>query len=93
MPKATVRRGKLTIPFPEDIRERLDVHDGDELNVSAEDGRIVLTPVAERHPEIDTALAEALEDEKTGRISPAFESVEAFEAWLGTPEGKKFGVS
>ena len=36
------------------------MHDGDELEVTSEDGRIVLTPVAERHPEIDAALAEAL---------------------------------
>src|SRR5436853_400079 len=89
MPKATVRRGKLTIPFPDDLRERLDVHDGDELEVSAEDGRIVLTPVAERHPDIDAALAEALEDEKAGRVSPAFQTAEEIEAWQKTDNYKK----
>jgi AbrB family looped-hinge helix DNA binding protein len=47
MPKATVRRGKLTIQLSANIRERLDVRDGDELEVTAEDGRIVLTPVHE----------------------------------------------
>lgn len=92
MPKVAVRRGKLTIPLPAAIREQFDVHDGDELEVTSEDGRIVLTPVAERHPEIDAALAEALEDERAGRISPAFGSVEEFEAWLKTPEGQKFGA-
>lgn len=93
MPKVAVRRGKLTIPLSAAIREQFDVHDGDELEVSAEDGRIVLTPVAERHPEIDAALAEALADEKAGRVSPPFQSMEAFEAWLKTPAGKKFGVA
>ena len=47
MPKATVRRGKLTIVLSDDVREKLDVHDGDELEVTSEGGRIVLTPVPE----------------------------------------------
>jgi AbrB family looped-hinge helix DNA binding protein len=47
MPKVTVRRGKLTIPLSADIREHLDVHDGDELEVTSEEGRIVLTRPAE----------------------------------------------
>jgi antitoxin component of MazEF toxin-antitoxin module len=47
MPKATLRRGRLTIPLSADIIEKLDVHDGDELEVTSESGRIVLTPAAE----------------------------------------------
>jgi AbrB family looped-hinge helix DNA binding protein len=47
MLKATVRRGRLTIPLPPEIREKFDVRDGDELEVTSEDGRIVLTPAAE----------------------------------------------
>ncbi len=47
MPKATVRCGKLTIPLSDDVREKLDVRDGDELEVTSEGGRIVLTPVPE----------------------------------------------
>ncbi len=47
MPKATVRRGKLTVALPDEIRERFDVRDGDELDVTNEDGRLVLTPTAE----------------------------------------------
>jgi bifunctional DNA-binding transcriptional regulator/antitoxin component of YhaV-PrlF toxin-antitoxin module len=46
MPKATVRRGRLTIPLSADI-EKLEVHDGDELEVTSEGGRIVLTPAPE----------------------------------------------
>jgi AbrB family looped-hinge helix DNA binding protein len=40
-----MRRGKLRIPA--DIRERAGVQDGDELEVTSEDGRIVLTLLAE----------------------------------------------
>ena len=47
MPKATVRRGRLTIPLSADVLEKLDVHDGDELVVTSEGGRIVLTPAPE----------------------------------------------
>jgi len=47
VPKATVRRGKLTIPLSAEILAKVDVHDGDELEVTSEDGRIVLTRVPE----------------------------------------------
>ena len=47
MPRATVRRGKLTIQLSQELLEKLAVHDGDELEVTSEGGRIVLTPAAE----------------------------------------------
>ncbi|HEX4111845.1 MAG TPA: AbrB/MazE/SpoVT family DNA-binding domain-containing protein [Stellaceae bacterium] len=47
MPKAIVRDGTLTVALPEDIRERFDVHDGDELELTSERGRLVLTLAAE----------------------------------------------
>jgi AbrB family looped-hinge helix DNA binding protein len=47
MPKVHVRRDKLTITLPARIREKIAVRDGDEMEVSAEGGRIVLTPAAE----------------------------------------------
>jgi bifunctional DNA-binding transcriptional regulator/antitoxin component of YhaV-PrlF toxin-antitoxin module len=47
MPKVTVRRGKLTISLSDDVREKLEVHDGDELEVPSEGDRVVLTPVPE----------------------------------------------
>lgn len=46
--------------------------------------------VAPRHPEIDAALAVALEDVRAGRLTPAFSSMEHLEVWLETDEGKKF---
>jgi len=89
MPKVQVRGDKLTVTIPARIREAVSVHDGDELEVTSEGGRIVLTPVAERHPEIDAALAEALEDERAGRLSPAFQTAEEIEAWQKTDNYKK----
>lgn len=48
---------------------------------------------APRHPEIDAALAPALEDVRAGRLTPAFSSMEEYNAWRRTPEGKKFARS
>ena len=93
MAKMRVRGDKLTVTIPEAIRDEIAALDGDEIDVSAEGDRIVLTPkddLAEGHPEIDAALAEALEDERAGRISPAFDTMEELEAWFKTPDGKKF---
>jgi hypothetical protein len=95
MTKMHVRGGKLTVSLPEEIREEFDALDGEEIDIRTENGRIVLIPkgeAAERHPEIDAALAEALEDERAGRLSPPFASAKEMEAWLKTPEGKKFGT-
>ena len=47
MPKVHVRGDKLTVTIPAHIREAVAVRDGDEMEVSAEGGRIVLTPAAE----------------------------------------------
>ncbi|MFZ3236186.1 MAG: AbrB/MazE/SpoVT family DNA-binding domain-containing protein [Stellaceae bacterium] len=94
MPKAQIRNGKLTVSIPENIREDLDVRDGDEVEISSEGGRIVLTPKedpADRHPEIDAAIAEGLADVRAGRVSPAFKSTKEFETWLKTDDGKKSG--
>lgn len=38
------RKGVVTIP--QQVREQLDLHEGDNLLVTVEDGRIVLTPAA-----------------------------------------------
>ena len=94
MPKMHVRGSKLTVTLPKEIRDELGALDGEEIEIRAEEGRIVLIPKeepVERHPEIDAALAEALENERAGRLSPGFSSMEEFKAWLKTPEGKKFG--
>jgi AbrB family looped-hinge helix DNA binding protein len=91
MPLAKVKqKGQVTIPAK--LRDEVGLHDGDYVEVAREGNRIVLIPqeIAPRHPQIDAALAEGLEDLQTGRVSPAFRSMKEFEAWLKTPEGKKF---
>jgi AbrB family looped-hinge helix DNA binding protein len=47
VPKVHVRGDKLTVTLPERIREKIAVRDGDEMEVTAEGGRIILTPAAE----------------------------------------------
>jgi AbrB family looped-hinge helix DNA binding protein len=47
VPKVHVEGDKLTVTLPARIRETIAVRDGDEMEISAEGGRIVLTPAAE----------------------------------------------
>jgi hypothetical protein len=44
MPKARIRNGELTIPLSDEIREKLDVHDGDELEAHVFKGSVSFTP-------------------------------------------------
>jgi len=92
MPLVKVKdKGQVTLPAK--IRERHGVSVGDYVEVREEGNRIVLIPqaVAPRHPEIDAALTEALDDERAGRVTPAFKTMTDLEAWLKTDEGKAFG--
>src|SRR5260370_40292052 len=43
MPKAYIRNGELTIPLSDEIREKLDVHDGDELEAHVFKGSLTVT--------------------------------------------------
>ena len=88
-------KGKGQVTLPAKIRARHGLDVGDYVEVQEEGNRIILIPqqVAPRHPEIDAALAEALEDERAGRITPAFASVDEYKAWRKTPDGKKFANS
>lgn len=93
MPLVKIKeKGQLTLPVK--IRERYGLAIGDYVEVKEEGNRIVLVPqeVAPRHPEIDAALAEALEDVRAGRVTPAFSTMEDLEAWLETDEGKQFSA-
>ncbi len=68
MPKLRVRGGKLTVTIPENIREEVAAHDGEEIEVSAEAGRIVLTMAVEEplQGELE-ALDEAEEEFSLGK--------------------------
>lgn len=43
---STPVRKKGVVTIPQDIREQLDLREGDQLVVAVEDGRIVLTPAS-----------------------------------------------
>ena len=91
MPLVKIKeKGQLTLPAK--IRERHGLAVGDYVEITEEGNRIVLVPqdVVERHPVIDAAIAEGLADIQAGRVTPAFESMEAFETWLETDKGKQF---
>jgi hypothetical protein len=47
MPKARIRNGALTIPLTEEIREKLDVHDGEELDAHVFRGSVTFTRTTE----------------------------------------------
>ena len=87
-------KGKGQVTLPAKIRERQGLDVGDCVEVREEGNRIVLIPqqVAPRHPEIDTALTEALADVRAGRVTPAFDRMEDLEAWLETDKGKQFSA-
>ena len=89
-----VRGDMLTVTIPAEILEEIAVHDGDELEVSKEGNRIVLTAkeeLPERRKEIDAAIAQGLADVRAGRGSPPFKHMKEFEAWLKTKKGEKCG--
>ncbi len=46
MPKVHVRNGVLTIPLSEEIREKLGVREGDELDAHVFKGSMTITPVS-----------------------------------------------
>src|SRR5688572_6346807 len=43
MPKAHIRNGALTIPLTDEIREKLDVHEGEELDAHVFKGSVTFT--------------------------------------------------
>jgi AbrB family looped-hinge helix DNA binding protein len=84
------QKGQVTIPAG--IRAEIGLVEGDYVEVKRQGRRIVLTPkeIVDRHPAIDAALAEGLKDLRAGRLSPRFNSMKEYQAWLKTPEGKAF---
>lgn len=83
-------KGQVTLPTK--IRREVGLDPGDYVMVERQGDRIVLIPqeIVPRPPDIDAALAEGLADSRAGRISPAFDSAEAFHAWPETEAGKQF---
>lgn len=44
MPRLEANEGQLTIPVTDDVREKLDLHAGDELSSHVIEGSVVYTP-------------------------------------------------
>jgi bifunctional DNA-binding transcriptional regulator/antitoxin component of YhaV-PrlF toxin-antitoxin module len=44
MPKVKAHEGQLTIPVSDEVRKRLDLHDGDELSAHVVGDSVVYTP-------------------------------------------------
>jgi antitoxin component of MazEF toxin-antitoxin module len=87
-----------SIRVPQEVLDAFDLAEGDEFDVNIEDGGIVLrlrkeTLDAERLEHIRAAVAEGLEDYHAGRVTPAFESMEEFEAYRKTEEYRKLAAS
>ena len=82
----TVKLGaSRQIVIPKKLHEQLGLEAGDYLEVEVVEGnKLLVTPkeLVDRHPEIDTRLAEADEDVKAGRVSRPFGSVEELKQHL-----------
>lgn len=70
------------ITIPAEVRKELGLDEDDWLHIEIEGNRIVFTPLSAEELDIKAAIAEALEDVKAGRVSPAFSSAEELRAWL-----------
>lgn len=96
---STSLRKKGVVTIPQDIREQLDLQEGDQLVVAVEDGRIVLTPASivpddqawfwtsewqAKEREVDEALAE-------GERGEVYEGGEPFVQALADEAGLDMG--
>ncbi len=83
MPMIKVRhKGQVTLPA--EIRDELDLEQGDLLEAEVHNGKVVLTPktVIDRSKAVEAAIDEGLRDIEAGRVSPVFESVEEMKEYL-----------
>ena len=89
MHRVKVRRA-AQITLPEEARRKLGVTEGDYLEAEVVENGVLLKPAPqEREPGIEAAIAEGLADVRAGRVTPAFESMEEFEAYQRTNRYKK----
>lgn len=67
---AVQSKGKIVLP--QNIRQQMDLSAGDLLEARVEGGKITLTPKSA----VDLAIAEGLEDIRTGRVYGPFTTVD-----------------
>jgi AbrB family looped-hinge helix DNA binding protein len=88
--RTAILRARGTVTLPQDVRERLDLVDGDQFVVTVEDDRIVLTPTSVIPddqawfwmPEWQAKEAEVDEAMERGERGEVFESGDEFLAFL-----------
>jgi len=88
--KTTIKvqdRGVITLP--KRMRERAGFSAGAMVDIEERDGEIVMRPVSTLGPELLADLKSALEDLRTGRASPAFESIGDFKKYMAARRGDK----
>ena len=73
-------RGVITLP--KHIRELSGLSEGTLIDITQEGETVVLRPVARLHPELLADVTSALEDLRTGNVSPAFRSGAELEAYM-----------
>jgi AbrB family looped-hinge helix DNA binding protein len=93
MPLVRIKQ-KFQVTIPDYVRKQAGLEVGDFLEATAKGNVITLKPktVVDRHPEIDAALREGLEDIKKGRVSPAFSSAKSATRYLHQ-QAKKLNTS
>lgn len=70
-------KGQVTIPS--DLREQLELEQGDYLEAEVRDGRIVLTPKVVLDRAVVAAIDEGLDDLEADEVEGPFERAAAFE--------------
>ena len=76
------RNYQITIPIK--VRKELGLDEGDLLHVEGEGNRIVFTPLSAEELDIKAAIQEGLDAYHRGEVTPAFASMEEFEAYRQT---------
>jgi AbrB family looped-hinge helix DNA binding protein len=78
-------RYKFQVTLPHDVRDQLQLEEGNLLEASVENYAIVLKPKVVVDRRIDEAIAEGRRDYREGRFIGPFDTVEEFEQAMKKP--------
>jgi AbrB family looped-hinge helix DNA binding protein len=78
-------RYKFQVTLPQDVRDQLQLEEGNLLEASVENYAIVLKPKVVVDRRIDEAIAEGRRDYREGRFIGPFDTVEEFEKAMKKP--------
>ena len=77
-------KNKYQVVIPQSVRDQVGINVGDILEVRAHRGKITLSPKSV----VDRAIAEGLEDIRSGRVRGPFDTVDEMLASLKGKRGK-----